>query len=147
MCCTRKLAREKKRVKKINPIPTIHESSSGSSSEYSENSFYSVRSPKSVRSVHPPPPSPTFTTDEILLCNGCNQDFSLESNKIQIHCAGCHKFYHCKIAGTCYGPNCSETIRGKTHHLSWCIQCVPGIPENNINKVRTDKCICHQCSN
>ena len=40
-------------------------------------------------------PQTTFTTDEVILCNGCNQEFSLESNQIKIHCAGCNKFYHC----------------------------------------------------
>ena len=92
-------------------------------------------------------PQTTFTTDEIILCNGCNQEFSLESKQIQIHCAGCNKFYHCKIAGTCYGKNCTENINGLIHHQSWCINCVPGISENNIVKSRDQKCICYQCYN
>ena len=79
-------------------------------------------------------PQPTFTTDEVILCNGCNQQFSLESKQIQIHCAGCNQFYHCKIAGTCYGKNCTENINGEIHHQSWCINCVPGISENKIVK-------------
>ena len=125
MCLTRKIKREKKRKYRNKIVPI--------------NDNLSLNNLK--------PPSPVFTTDELILCNGCNQKFSLESNEIQIHCAGCHKFYHCKIAGTCYGPNCYENIRGNIHRLSWCINCVPGIPENKINKLRTDKCICHQCSN
>ena len=75
-------------------------------------------------------------------------NLSLKSDKIQIHCAGCHRFFHCKIAGTCYGENCyTETRRGQRHYLSWCINCVPNIPENYEKPNRSVKCICHNCHN
>ena len=91
---------------------------------------------------------PEFYINENILCYGCQNEFPLESNKIQIHCAGCHRFFHCKIAGTCYGPNCyTETNRGQKHYLSWCINCVPGIPQNKIVTVGSDKCTCHNCHN
>lgn len=96
--------------------------------------------------VYPKPNAPSFKTYEKILCYGCQNEFTLDSNKIQIHCAGCHRFFHCKIAGTCYGTNCyTETMRGQQHYLSWCINCVPGIPENKINLDRTKQCICHKC--
>ena len=100
------------------------------------------------KKIYPKPNPPEFTTDEKILCHGCNYEFSLESNKIQIHCAGCHRFFHCKIAGTCYGKNCyTETKRGQKHYLSWCINCVPNIPENYEKNNRNDNCICHNCHN
>jgi len=97
--------------------------------------------------IYPQPDPPSLTIDEKIMCYGCKYDFSLDSDQIQIHCAGCHRFFHCKIAGTCYGENCyTETNRGQKHYLSWCINCVPNIPENNEKKNRTDKCICHKCN-
>ena len=98
--------------------------------------------------IYPRPKPPRFEISEKILCNGCNYEYSLESEKIQIHCAGCHKFYHCKIAGTCYGKNCyTETNRGQKHYLSWCINCVPNIPQNYEKTNRNDECICHNCYN
>ena len=101
---------------------------------------------KNHKRVYPEPNPPSFTINEKILCYGCENEFTLDSNQIQIHCAGCHRFFHCKIAGTCYGPNCyTETMRGQKHYLSWCINCVPGIPENKMNLDRTKQCICHKC--
>ena len=97
-----------------------------------------------VKRVYPEPPPPTFTTDEKIRCSGCFKNFKLED--IKINCAGCDKFFHCKIAGTCYGENCaSETRVGRLHRLSWCINCVPNIPENREKTNRTDLCICKKC--
>ena len=56
-----------------------------------------------------PEPRPTFTMDETIRCNGCFQKFTL--NQIKINCAGCNKFFHCKVAGTCYGDNCKGETR------------------------------------
>jgi hypothetical protein len=82
--------------------------------------------------------------DEVVQCQGCFQKFTLD--KIKINCAGCDKFFHCKIAGTCYGENCtSEFGTNQVHRLSWCINCVPGIPENKIRVKREDPCICNEC--
>ena len=99
--------------------------------------------PKVYR-VHPKPPPPSFTMDEVIQCHGCFQRFSLD--QIKINCAGCDKFFHCKIAGTCYGKHCtSEFGTNQVHRLSWCINCVPGIPENKIRVKREDPCICNEC--
>ncbi len=98
---------------------------------------------KSIK-VHPKPPPPTFTIDETILCNGCFQRFSLD--QIKINCAGCDKFFHCKVAGTCYGDNCKEETRaGRLHRLSWCTNCVPKIPENKEKINREEPCICQKC--
>tara|TARA_B100000963_G_C22173882_1_gene471418 strand:+ start:197 stop:547 length:351 start_codon:yes stop_codon:yes gene_type:complete len=87
---------------------------------------------------------PTFTMDESILCSGCFQRFTLD--QIKINCAGCDKFFHCKIAGTCYGDNCKEETRaGRLHRLSWCTNCVPKIPENKEKSDRTEECICQKC--
>ena len=72
------------------------------------------------------------------------KNFKLD--QIKINCAGCDKFFHCKIAGTCYGDNCaSETRAGRLHRLSWCINCVSNIPENREKTNRTEACICNEC--
>lgn len=75
-------------------------------------------------------------------CQGCKESFPLEN--IKINCAGCDGFFHCCIAGKCIGEKCrnQKTILGETHQLSWCIYCVPGIPQN---KVGGKECICHEC--
>ena len=97
-----------------------------------------------VNRVHPKPNLPKFTIDEVIQCHGCYNNFSLE--KLKINCAGCDKFFHCKIAGTCYGKYCaSEFGNDQVHRLSWCINCVPHIPENKIRKKREDPCICKKC--
>ena len=99
--------------------------------------------PNKVYRVHPEP-KPSFTMDEVIQCHGCFNHFSLD--QIKINCAGCDKFFHCKIAGTCYGENCtSEFGTNQVHRLSWCINCVPGIPENKIRVKREDPCICNEC--
>ena len=98
--------------------------------------------PKIYR-VYPEPPTPTFTTDEVIQCHGCFNHFQL--SEIKINCAGCNQFFHCKIAGTCYGENCKTEVRTGVHRLSWCINCVPGIPENKIRESREDPCICKEC--
>ena len=36
---------------------------------------------------------------EHLRCNNCNGKFTLRSEEIKIHCAGCDKFYHCGVVG------------------------------------------------
>ena len=98
--------------------------------------------------IYPEPISvsikPTFTMDETIRCQGCFQKFSLD--QIKINCAGCDKFFHCKVAGTCYGENCKEETRaGRLHRLSWCVNCVPKIPENKEKNDRTEPCICNEC--
>ena len=86
----------------------------------------------------------TFTMDENIRCQGCFQRFPLD--QIKINCAGCDKFFHCKVAGTCYGDNCKEETRaGRLHRLSWCTNCVPKIPENKEKNDRTERCICEKC--
>ena len=68
--------------------------------------------------------------DENIRCSGCFQKFHLD--QIKINCVGCDKFFHCKVAGTCYDENCNEETRtGRLHRLSWCVNCVPKIPQNN----------------
>ena len=91
-----------------------------------------------------PVPEPAFTMDENIVCHGCFQRFPLDN--IQINCQGCDKFYHCKIAGTCNGPNCRVvTNSGQLHKLSWCVYCVPPLPQNKEKKSREEHCICKKC--
>jgi hypothetical protein len=94
--------------------------------------------------IYPEPKPPTFTIDEVIQCYGCYKYFTLPD--IKINCAGCNKFFHCQIAGTCYGENCtSEFGTNQVHRLSWCINCVPAIPENTIRQSREERCICKEC--
>jgi hypothetical protein len=105
-----------------------------------------IREKRKIRKKIYPEPiyKPTFTMDENILCSGCFQKFPLDG--IKINCAGCDKFFHCKVAGTCYGDNCKqETRAGRLHRLSWCVNCVPKIPENKEKVDRTELCICNKC--
>ena len=100
--------------------------------------------------IYVEPPVPTFTIDEVIECHGCHQPFPLICENgtpgIQIHCAGCDNFFHCKIAGTCYGVHCTETTTiGVMHHLSWCVDCVPIHPLNQEKSLRGSPCICAPC--
>ena len=98
---------------------------------------------KKSSKIHPEP-TYVFTFEEKIYCKGCNQKFLIDD--LKIHCAGCNKFFHCKIAGTCYGDNCKKENRnGGIHRLAWCIDCVPKIPQNNEKLNREDPCICLEC--
>ena len=120
MCFTHKVHIQKRKMKRINKYK-IH--------------------PEPVSN---PMPRKTFTMDEEIRCQGCFLKFPLD--EIKINCAGCDKFFHCKIAGTCYGENCKEETRaGRLHRLSWCTNCVPKIPENKEKINREDSCICKSC--
>ena len=92
-----------------------------------------------------PVPISEFTADESIKCAGCYVPFLLSDNKLSVNCAGCNKFFHCKIAGTCYGIKGYNCVFDSSNTLSWCINCVPGIPENTIQSNRGAKCICHYC--
>ena len=112
MCFTRKIKKERKKLKSI---------------KVQEKSL-----------------PPELNLDDSILCSGCFQRFTLD--QIKINCAGCDKFFHCKVAGTCYGENCKEETRaGRLHRLSWCTNCVPKIPENKEKVDRTEECICNKC--
>ncbi len=106
--------------------------------------------PVRVSPEYPSAPTPEFTTEETIECQGCHESFPLLSDEgtpgIKIHCAGCDQFFHCHIAGTCYGSHCAhKTSIGMTHRLSWCIHCVPTYSMNCEKQNREDKCICHTC--
>ncbi len=102
------------------------------------------RKKKKIYRVYPEPQRPSFTTDEVIQCAGCNEKFKLSD--IKINCAGCNQFFHCKVAGTCYGSNCLETTNdGQNHRQCWCTQCVPPLPKNIEKEKREEKCICKQC--
>ncbi len=103
-----------------------------------------------IKRVYQKPPAPTFTTDEMIECQGCHESFPLvcddSEQGIKIHCAGCNQFYHCQVAGTCYGKNCSHEVSlGSIHHLSWCIHCVPKCAMNQEKQNRTERCVCYKC--
>ena len=91
-----------------------------------------------IRKIYSKPPPPKFTTDEVIQCYFCKYDFSLESNQIKIHCAGCNQFFHCNIAGKCIGKGCETD----DHKLSWCKSCVP---KNYFNMSGSKNCICYDC--
>ena len=110
--------------------------------------IYPVKREKAV--VYHEPPIPTFTTEEMIECQGCHERFPLVNEEgeqgIKIHCAGCNQFFHCQVAGTCYGKHCSyEVSIGNIHRLSWCIHCVPACSMNQEKKQRTEICVCQEC--
>ena len=101
------------------------------------------RKKKTIYRVYPEP-LPSFTTDEIIQCAACEESFNLLD--IKINCAGCNKFFHCRIAGTCYGNKCLlETSDGILHRARWCMDCVSPIPENNEKQDKNEDCICKDC--
>lgn len=117
-----------------------------------------IRSSKRSRRIHhknkakkrriqvAPLPLPEWNDDERLLCHGCNQYHPMGKNGIQIHCAGCDQFYHCRIAGTCQGPYCKKETRiGTMHNVAWCIDCVPSFAINCEKKDRNERCVCERC--
>ena len=104
-----------------------------------------IEKQKQYKSKVYPIPTYTFTADESIMCSGCFNSFKLSDNKLSINCAGCNKFFHCNIAGTCYGIKGYSCVFDSSHTLSWCINCVPTIPENQVNKNRRDRCICQYC--
>jgi len=76
---------------------------------------------------------------DVLLCGGCNTGFTLRSGEIKIHCNGCEKFFHCKIAGKCQGNDCCLKLAdGSIHRASFCYSC---------SKINYDheKCLCKEC--
>jgi hypothetical protein len=75
-----------------------------------------------------------------LICGGCNTGFSLGSNELKIHCNGCEKFFHCKIAGKCQGKDCCLKLAdGSIHRASFCYSC------SKIN-YGNNRCLCYECS-
>ena len=97
-----------------------------------------------------PLPKPSFTPEEVIQCKGCNDYFPLISYErdvgIQINCAGCDRFFHCQIAGSCKGPHCNRsTSIGVKHHVSWCVNCVPEYAINKEKQTRGESCVCHEC--
>lgn len=87
-------------------------------------------------------PEIEIVREDSIFCHGCKKYVGLDQMKI--NCAGCDRFFHCCIAGKCIGEKCrnQKTILGEIHQLSWCIYCVPGIPQN---KVGGNDCICDDC--
>ena len=75
---------------------------------------------------------------EVIYCGGCKTPFNIGSNELKIHCNHCNQFFHCKIAGKCYGKDCMiKTENGEIHRASYCYGCVGKI---------TDKgCLCKDC--
>ena len=124
MCFTKRFNREQKRPKVGSPKDG---------------------SPKIGSSKVRPLPLPlSFTVDEVIQCWGCFNHFVLED--IKINCSGCSKFFHCKVAGTCHGPTCMDTLRdGTIHRKVWCTGCVDDTPMNKYKEHRGEKCICKQC--
>jgi hypothetical protein len=76
---------------------------------------------------------------DVILCGGCKQAFTLGSNELKIHCNGCDKFFHCKIAGKCQGTNCCLKLSDDSiHRASFCYSCA----KLNYNY---NQCLCRDC--
>ena len=85
------------------------------------------------------------------MCFTCSQNQQRKKKKIyrvypEPPLAGCNQFFHCRVAGTCYGNKCLlETSDGILHRARWCMDCVPPIPENNEKQNKNENCICKDC--
>ena len=76
---------------------------------------------------------------DVLLCGGCNQAFTLRSEEIKIYCNGCEKFFHCKVAGECQGKDCCiKRQDGTLHRARYCYDCAKINYGNN-------QCLCKSC--
>ena len=79
---------------------------------------------------------------EIIPCGYCKEKFNLGSNKLQIHCGKCNKFYHCHIGGKCRGDNCKVKMNnGNIEYLSYCLNCCDPFTISN------GFCLCLDCKN
>jgi len=118
MCITRRKIRQKKKTKKYSVHPLIQ------TENMTTNKFLK----------------------ECITCYNCKNHFNLASNEIKIHCAGCHQFFHCGIAGRCRGDGCNgTTVNGEKHSLSWCVSCVSAIKGNEEKINGEGTCICRDC--
>ena len=91
-------------------------------------------------------PLPKFNQDfvdqfvkEVIYCGGCKQPFNLGSNQLKVHCNGCNKFFHCKIAGQCLGEDCASVVNGGVHRARYCYNCVGKTFDGGT-------CLCKECS-
>ena len=82
---------------------------------------------------------------EILMCGGCQENFSLGDHAIKTSCASCNRFFHCHIAGACVGPNCSVKVDGDMESLKYCMSCVN--PYLKVNIEDNGQCLCKGCEN
>ena len=82
---------------------------------------------------------------EIIKCEGCQEHFNLGQHELKINCASCNNFFHCHIAGSCVGTDCSVVLDGKLESLKYCMSCVN--PYLKINIMDNGQCLCKSCEN
>jgi len=80
---------------------------------------------------------------EIIQCGSCSELFSLGDHALKINCGACNKFFHCNIAGTCVGPNCSVILNGEKESLKYCFGCVNTYLKINI--LDNGQSLCKTC--
>jgi len=80
---------------------------------------------------------------EIIHCGGCKEKFCLGDHALKINCGSCNQFFHCSIAGSCVGPNCSVILDGKKECMKYCSRCVN--PKLRINNLENGECLCRVC--
>ena len=84
-----------------------------------------------------------FFLSEIIECGGCNEQFTLKSGRLKIHCSSCNRFMCCHIAGACVGSDCSVMVDGEKQSLKYCMSCVN--PYLKINIMDNGQCLCKNC--
>ncbi len=94
---------------------------------------------KKLNRVYPSPiPDYKDIHKEKYICGFCNK--ICNNKEIKIYCDGCEKFYHCNVAGSCTGEDCTHKLpNGKIHSSRYCINCV------NKNTIDNGKCLCTKC--
>ena len=80
---------------------------------------------------------------EIIACGACKEQFCLGDHALKINCGSCNQFFHCSIAGSCIGPNCSVVLDGKKESMKYCNKCVN--PKLRINNLDNGECLCRSC--
>jgi LSD1 subclass zinc finger protein len=84
-----------------------------------------------------------FFLSEVIECGGCNDQFTLKSGRLKIHCSSCNHFMCCNIAGACIGPDCSVVVDGEKQSLKYCMSCVN--PYLKINIMDNGQALCKNC--
>ena len=82
---------------------------------------------------------------EIIACGACKEKFRIGDHALKINCGYCNQFFHCSIAGSCSGPNCSVVLDGKKESMKYCMSCVN--PYLKVNVMNNGECLCKSCEN
>jgi len=121
-CCMKRVETKEKRLKKNTISPQTN--------KYIEDIEYEIKNIEQDIDT---------SIEGHITCYHCKEIFDLKGTNIKINCGNCNEFFHCHIAGTCRGEDCTGIVNGRPHTLSYCLMCV------NPITCRGTTCLCNQC--